>query len=510
MDAKPYMAVAPKAFATDMKLDQPAQGRGESRGRSGITGISSPMLKSAVFEKVANSSIALGRQEAVYRTNVNHGDYFGFVESKALKEDWMKWPDAESDSDSFWRSSQNNPDFKVALTSPKVTDILAIRMLDKGGLQYFEGSGEQNMVRRRAAWYSAATILQRAIALELDVDSMDIEIASVHAMNDMGGAELYLADAHPNGAGLVDWAKREWASLLQGCLFGEGDCNKMGRRIRDEIELAKMEGNEWRSPDLLLRGFRNRQLHGLLDWELGIDLLASMLDPGFKPGLDKLARGKLLPIGREGTWLEKIPARVDSFARVFKINDDDVVHDANVHGWLRREGSNKAPVLNFIVHPLWAGHAHENNAVGDAHRYAKTNGILRVRRIDSFNLVRRMAWVRGNMDLFAVEDVDPDARASAPPKSIGVGKEALGGKEISSIPTGGNFNALGRSWSKVDKKSLGELTGGDWLAIGPAGNLIIANAYVKAGMVEPRIRSDGAWLSPEVAGKYLFVARPGT
>jgi hypothetical protein len=62
----------------------------------------------------------------------------------------------------------------------------------------------------------------------------------------------------------------------------------------------------------------------------------------------------------------------------------------------------------------------------------------------------------------------------------------------------------------VEKKSLGELTGGDWLAVGPAGSLIIANAYVKAGMVEPRIRSDGTWLSSEVAGKYSFIARPGT
>jgi hypothetical protein len=337
---------------------------------------------------------------------------------------------------------------------------------------------------------------------------MDIEIATVHAMNDMGGAELYLADAHPNGAGLVDWAKGEWVSLLQGCLFGEGSCKKMGSRIRDEIELAKEAGNEWRSPDLLLRGFRNRQLHGLLDWELGMDLLASMLDPSFKPGLDRLANGKPLPIGREGAWLEKISERVDSFARVFRINH--VVHDGNVHGWLTKEGPNKESVLNFIVHPLWAGHAHENNAVGDAHRYAKANGMRKVRRIDSFNLARRMAWVRGNMDLFVVEDVDPDARASVPPKSIGVGAEALSGKDIASIPNGGNFNALGRSWSKVDRKSLGQLTGGDWLAVGPAGNLIIANAYMKAGMAEPRIRSDGAWLSPEVAEKYSFVAKPGT
>ena len=47
----------------------------------------------------------------------------------------------------------------------------------------------------------AATILQRAIALELDIDSTEIEIASVHKYKseDQEGAELYLADEHPNG-----------------------------------------------------------------------------------------------------------------------------------------------------------------------------------------------------------------------------------------------------------------------------------------------------------------------
>jgi ATP-dependent helicase YprA (DUF1998 family) len=505
-NAKPYIAVAPKAFATNMDMNRPAQGRGENRGRSGVTGISAPVLINATFEQVANSSIAIGRQSAVYRTNVNNEDYFGFVETKTLKEDWMRRPSAVGDC--FWRISPDRPDFKVALTSPKVTDILAVRMVDKNGLQYFEGAaGEHMMVRRRAAWYSAATILQRAIALELDVDSLDIEIASVHSVSGDGGAELYLADAHPNGSGLVDWARKEWDSLLRGILFGEGSSSKLGKRIRDEIERSKESGNEWRSPDLLLRGFRNRQVHGLLDWELGIDLLASILDVNFRPGLDKLAAGKSLPIGNDGSWIDKVSAQVYRYARTFRIEENDVIHEDFVHGWLTREGENKESVLNFIVHPLWAGYAHENNAVGDAHCYAKINAITKVRRIDSFNLARRMAWVRGNICFFAVEDVDSDANASTKQESVDAFRDATTEADIEQIPIGSTFTSRGKNWVRETRKSLRQTTKGSWLAVDSTGNLIAVSVFPSPNSPEPKIRLDGTWPPEDIVRNYIFVAK---
>ncbi|QKV58646.1 MAG: DUF1998 domain-containing protein [Dechloromonas sp.] len=161
-----------------------------------------------------------------------------------------------------------------------------MRLMDGGNLGFFDAS--RVIASRRAAWYSAATILQRAIALELDVDSLDIEIASVHRYTapDLScGAELYLADEHPNGAGLVDWAYRHWDELVKGCLSGAGKFSLLGRLMRDECDRAVVGGQPWRSPDLLLKGFRNRQLHGLIDWQLGIELLAVMADAEFVPGL---------------------------------------------------------------------------------------------------------------------------------------------------------------------------------------------------------------------------------
>lgn len=498
-NAKPYMAVAPRAFATDMDTTKPALGGGEGRGRTGTTDITSPKLSEDGYQNALNAKIKLGRQAPVYRVNSNRGDYFGFAEVRQIKESWMNYPSAEGDS--IWLSEDKNPDFKVALTSPKTTDILAIRMLDGHGLKYFEDANEGSRSRRKAAWYSAATILQRAIALELDVDSMDIEIASVHALPKNGGGELYLADAHPNGAGLVDSARAAWTDILRGCLFGDGPASQMGRAIREELELAKKAGNEWRSPDLLLRGFRNRQVHGLLDWELGIELMACMFDASFKPGLDTAIAGKSLPISSEGNWLDRASNMVDAYAKNgFPV--DDIIHENTVHGWT------KDGVFNVVVHPLWDGYAHGRNAIGDAHAVAARRGITQVRRIDSFNLSRRMIWVRANMADFTPEPVDADPATSVPIQNASASSYAMSIDDLASIADGAEFNAVGRSWVKLIPHKLNQL--GDreeWLAATPSGNLLPVTASFKYGMSAPKLRDKNGPLPNTLAATYSFIAK---
>lgn len=502
-DAKPYMAVSPRAFATDMDTKTPAGGGGESRGRSGATDITSPRLTQEGYKNIGNAQIKLEQQASVYRTNTNRGEYFGFSEVTKIQENWESWSRAEGES--IWQSTPEKPEFKVALTSAKTTDILAIRMLDGKGLKYFEDKNEAGLSRRRAAWYSAATILQRAIALELDVDSMDIEIASVHALSGQGGGELYLADAHPNGAGLVDSARREWVSILTGCLFGEGPAPLMGRLIRDELRLANTNGNEWRSPDLLLRGFRNRQVHGLLDWELGIELLASILDEGFKPGLDATIDGKSLPVGREGGWIERASALVD----IYKKNGfpvDSTVQEENVCGWT------KDGILHVIVHPLWDGAAHERNGIGDAHLYAAKKGINKIRRIDSFNMSRRMAWVRAklrNDQAFFIEDVDQNSVPSKQSRFDTDVVEVVNLDGLKDLPVSSLFCAAGRKWTKSVNHKISQLRDGEeWLAINPTGNFVVVIAALKQGMPVPKLRSINGFIPSLEAAKYVFVARP--
>lgn len=501
--AKSYMAVSPRAFATDMDTSKPALGAGEGRGKSGGTDITSPRLSDENYHLVCNTLTKMARQKLVFRTNTNRGECFGFKEVDAISENGLPY----AKGDPIWQATDRNPELKVALTSSKTTDIFAIRMLDGKGLKYFEEPNEARLSRRRAAWYSAATILQRAIALELDVDSMDIEIASVHSFkkNIEAGGELYLADAHPNGAGLVDAANEKWESILRGCLFGEGDSSRMGKIIREEIAHSSIKGNEWRSPDLLLKGFRNRQVHGLLDWQLGIELLASMLDSNYKPGLDLMAVGKKLPIGKEGSWKELAEQLANEWVEN-GFSADCVIHDDVVHGW------GKDGVFNVIVHPLWDCYAGELNAIGDAHKVAARDGYSKLRRIDSFNLSRRMVWVFSNLnkdDLFVVEDVDPNTRKEVQEKAKQESNFVSNLAEINSLNSE-LFFFSGHAWKKESIRTLNQLKNGEvWLAADSLGTLLHVVVSFKTGMIAPKLRkSNGNGFVPKLEAVNLkFVAR---
>jgi len=495
--AKPYMAVSPRAYATDMDMSKPASQTGEGKGKSGVTHICSPRLKDEGYKAGCNAEIKLGRQAPVFRVNTNRNDYFGFTSVRQIKEGYQQYPYAIGED--IWRSDQTNPEIKVALTSSKTTDILAIRMKNGEGLEYFEEQNELELSRRRAAWYSAATILQRAIALELDIDSMDIEIASVHSLLDEGGGEVYLADAHPNGAGLVDSAYKAWEPILKGCLLAEGDYSKMGNHIREEALRSFICGDEWRSPDILLKGFRNRQLHGLLDWQLGMELLACMLDPNYKPGLQQTVLGKLQPESIEGSWLGRAAKLVEIYAEN-NFPYQEIIKEEYVNGWIDNG------VLNFVVHPLWAGYASNKNAIHDAHMAANKRGITKVRRIDSFNLTRRMVWVRKQIEageLFYTEDVDispsPENQVSDKSKSALVSSE------------GEQFEYQGVTWQKLTASAVKatELQHRErLLLVNSEGTYIVVNVAIRSGMDVPIFRHGGGRIPEEEIGSYKIIAKP--
>ena len=150
-----------------------------------------------------------------------------------------------ADQDICGRSQE--PRFESKLASVKTTDLLSIRAIDGAGIGFFDALSD--VAARKAAWFSAATILQRAVALELDVDSLAVEIASVHRYSaaQADGAELYLADEHPNGAGLVDWLRRNWEEVVAGCLTGKGSYSTLGRFMVEELSRGS-SSEQWRSP----------------------------------------------------------------------------------------------------------------------------------------------------------------------------------------------------------------------------------------------------------------------
>jgi len=476
-NAKPFMAVAPRAFVSDLETGKPPKRSGDQMSRAGFPTITSPALGDAAhYHQKMNASVALGRQAQVYRTNTNNMKLFGFADTTYIPRKNVG-SGLAGGPNSIWISATENSNRFVAITSPKTTDVLAIRMADGSGLEFFDN--EAALARRRAAWYSAATILQRAIALELDIDSLDVEIASVHRFKTIAkelnkGAELYLSDAHPNGAGIVEWASKNFEELLEGCVLGCGEISRMGRCIREGWELSKIE--PWRSPDILLRGFRNRQLHGILDWQLGLELLATLLDSRYRPGLDSLVKSRtgneyLMP-----DWQGLSAKLADRYVESFPTVAGPLPAGSPYSGWMELDN---VGMVTLVVHPLCADSQGEKNAIGPAIDWASKNGIGTVRLVDSFNLSRRMAWVRGNIQLFrticvvtSAGDVDP--------------------VNIIEKSAGTIFSYDSKQFQRVAESDVWAAEMGEWLAMTESGQLLAIRIRRLPGSVRPLISIVGA------------------
>lgn len=454
-NANAYLAVVPNGFMTDFELSKPAI-NGQTNGSSGsVTFVASPALKNVESISKGGAHLAFVSQQKVFRITQNKNmTPFSFKLHESFKSPNQQWVNAP-----MWIKDDTSDEIMASLAASKTTDLLSIRLINRSGLNFFDK--DKNLACKRAAWFSAATILQRAIALELDVDSLDIEIASVHKFqNDTeSGAELYLSDEHPNGAGLVSWANKHWSKLLEGCINPEDDnrYTKLGRFIRNECERSLEKGNEWRSPDLLLKGFRNRQLHPLLDWRLGLELLAVMHDPKYIPGVSPYFENWGLNIK---SWKQEASDIAKNFCAEFGDSSCQYVSDENnLHGWISEDNS-----LNIVSHPLWELDLQMFDALTkDVVHFAKTQkNVETLRLIDSFNLSRRSAWVRSEISLFPeyyLDDFFDENKNAEPLDEI-----------IDEIKIGDIFGFENREWIKTSEKD-------GWTA--ESGNYVVRSSHGK-------------------------------
>lgn len=489
-----YVAAVPRAYATDMKFHEPR--RGDFSGRSGRTTIASPLSQDKA-DKVLGAYLRLGFQQQVIRINtngrskVNGNRLFSFKAANGIQASRGKWLNKPEDVEAILVSdeAEGAHGYNLALSSPKITDILAVSVKERGGLEFFNWDKPHAATRHRAAWYSAATILQRTIALKLDVDSMDIEIASIHGLQS-GTGELYLADAHANGAGIVAWANDHWAELLEDCL---GKSGEFGRRAAEERR-ARDAGEVWRSPDRLLKGFRNRHIHGLLDCELGLDLLRCVRDEDYAPGMD-------------AEFLAYASALAETYCGAFP---DSKPVSGRIAGWMA------GTTFVGVVHPLWASVPGRLNLVAEILAVASDMGAKQVCLVDTFNLSRRMAWVRSQLlaekPVFLIgsdsvvisrEDFETRAKPSAH-KEVDPAAD-----EIIAMSSGKIFRWAEMPWEKMDPRGIESVSGqtGTWLATDEGQDGVYRLQITVAGPSRriKRIGVDAVHLKPTEAGSLGIV-----
>ena len=486
LSARPYLAVAPAGFITDLRTDRPAGGFEPGRKQRAPTAhVVAPALGEGVsWRNIETGAIGLSRQGRVYRTNRNKGELFGFRSENSMlarNENFGQVSEVRLQG-RLWLGTEGAPDIKVAIVSPKTTDLLAIRGLDGEGLVFFDEAGGH--AARRAAWYSAATLLQRAIALELDVDSLDIEIASVHRTTSPWGAELYLADAHPNGAGLVAWAADNWRELVDGSIAASGPLQQFGRLALEEIGRSVSE--PWRSPDLLLRGFRNRALHPLIDFALGAELLQVLSDESYVPGLDPARLRHDAPSYTALDW----PRQANDLAKIYVKSFEGMAVElpslGGISGWREVD---EATTAVAVVHPLWSSVPGRRNGVRAVHQWARSHGCEHVRLVDSFNLSRRLAWVRGMRNKFSYLPVDstPEPMPLRRP-GVHVDGSADDLFAIEALPIGARFDWGSRSFTRVAPGGLRDAPAGDWLVVSEDASPFVAQVRLMPGAAARRRR----------------------
>ncbi|MCG3771906.1 MAG: hypothetical protein JW384_03103 [Nitrosomonadaceae bacterium] len=360
--------MAPAGFRTDgIEYDAP---RGDSSGRVGrvivaaVTGAAN-----GKYVTKANTLLFLTSQGLVFRINDNREKEFSFsIISSTPAQPKERWLDGlYIDGRDQWITDESSNGVRVALVAPKTTDVLRIR---PNALNARLLLNPAVATRVRAAYYSAATLLIRATAIELDIDSEELEIASIHGgdIKDPSAlGEIMLADHLANGAGFTEWLANNWNEILNGILDRTGRFASKALPCRCQSGCYKC-----------MLSFRNRPLHPLLDWRLGVDLLNAMRDQSYDCGASP--SNTFFSIDN---WKGRAADLRDGICEAFHSSGAQKVEGLALPAFSVDTGGAKS--LYVLSHPLWS-----NSAVGNV--VGPISGYGVIRSMNTFDLSRRMAW----------------------------------------------------------------------------------------------------------------------
>lgn len=330
-----------------------------------------------------NEKVILGRFCTVSNTfPFNPGDFPAY--NQWISEDYILRNEKDNNGYIFSKKSQREIE-SIKLAANKVTNVFRLQpdiIPDGLNLYPFEDWRiNPSTLGIRAAYFSAAFILQRALADKLDVDPTEVEIADIiSSMSENGKhtAQIVLSDELPNGSGFV---KDLYENFYKGYNYLEKILDPVPDtyfgRIVDPEHRTKCKDACYEC----LKVYRNMPYHGLLDWRLGMGLLRLIKDSNYKSGVDGLFNSKELE-----DWRLIATELRDKFAESFF---KDVVYiTGSVPGFI----SNKTAYL--IVHPFWDTNIHKNELLAEVFVNSKAD---KCKLIDSFNLLRRPGWCYENI-----------------------------------------------------------------------------------------------------------------
>jgi DEAD/DEAH box helicase domain-containing protein len=411
---KPIMLKAPRAYRTNFSLGSDLKDDSEillSRPPIFAEKVEDPSNPDET-NLISNANLIISDKDVTWRVNTNSDLFFNgrianvqntfpFPATYRFSQQWI----AQGVIDELQANPFNENGYsirvfpegaeeQIVLASNKKTEIFRISpssvplALD---LNMFSREFDAPFIKAqangvRAAYYSAAFLLQRILANKLDIDPTEIEIAdiSMKALNDGTNrkiAEIILTDELPNGSGFVRYLFDNFQDVLNEALSPEEGTSYVGK-IYNDNHTCKCKDACYEC----LKVYRNMSYHSLLDWRLGLSMLRILNDPDYKCGTDN----NFNTIELQG-WLEHATALRNNFAESFGYSHIGDINGLPVIKWGARQKN-----LIVVVHPFWnMQNMMEDNWLteiqSEIQDYKTTHGGT-VSIIDTFNLHRRLGW----------------------------------------------------------------------------------------------------------------------
>lgn len=228
----------------------------------------------------------------------------------------------------------------IALGSKKITEMIKLELKTYPSvLNLSLETGNRSAIR--AAFYSAAFMLQRALADKLDVQPDEIEICE-KIDDKFEYPSLYLSDALPNGAGIVSYLYQDGKleELIRSIVsFDSFDANKTSKEksFMQSIISDEHRCNCLTACQKCMLTYSNRGFHHILDWRLGVGLLRLMLDENYDFGFDASHRGDFDEMADFGHIVHEC-------ARKYNLSIDA----SGENYWIDDNG-----LCTVFYHPLW-------------------------------------------------------------------------------------------------------------------------------------------------------------
>jgi DEAD/DEAH box helicase domain-containing protein len=403
-----FKVVIPNAFRTDFNR------KPQDREVDQEINSSKPLLFSQALDNetdqrksVGDSNAVLSSSDYTWRLNTNGEDQFRMKRTNAEERGTIipnQYIDLDLDKrlrygfeeaiqnrdiQNVIKTASEEDGEKISLGARKTTNIIRLYPNNLNislDINPFHQQDKGKKVSGKGAFHSAAFLLQRCLADELDVSPEEIELAAIteHELDDgteRSTGKIILSDELPNGSGFVEYLYNHLDKFFSMCLSPSPE-NRFAYSFLNEEHAKQCESSCYKD----LQNYRNLNYHGILDWRLGAGLIRVLNDSSYKVGLDN--DWNRLEIH---DWPELAKKYAENFANSIDKRILESPRSFKVHKGI--------PVITFkginiiVVHPFWnyvGGHFPESNSLTEAIELCEAPE--RIFFADTFNLYRRMAW----------------------------------------------------------------------------------------------------------------------